>query len=319
MGLCLEACDHAISGISAQSVSSFLISKQFGEHQFIQESSQRLQADIKFRHFGELAISEHSFGCVVQMQTPMISDMYHLQVMLSGESQVHCQGKTQHLVSGDALIVSPNSPFISRYSVDCRKLIIRIPSHFLKQTAREFNYRIGKDGIVFTFQKQPLPTTGSFISLLNDILQQPHAHLGNRGLTYYTKLLANAIIDTFDSNLRHASTLRTQQNRLIERLRDYILQHITQDLSLEQLAEVCQISRKSLYNLCDRELGMTPSTLIRNLKLESVHAELSQNERIRNVTEVAMKYGFTNLGRFSAQYRDHIGELPSQTLKNISV
>ncbi|MCB5163156.1 hypothetical protein LG368_14930 [Marinomonas sp. E8] len=28
-----------------------------------------------------------------------------------------------------------------------------------------------------------------------------------------------------------------------------------------------------------------------------------------------MKYGFTNLGRFSVQYKELIGELPSHTLR----
>ncbi|SBS33443.1 Exoenzyme S synthesis regulatory protein ExsA [Marinomonas aquimarina] len=318
MTICLTACDHEASGISAQSVSSFLMSKCFGEHELIQKSSYCSSAGIKFKSFGDLSISEHSFGCEVQMQTPMMSDIYHLQVILSGESLVQCHGKTRHLKTGDALIVSPNSPLVSDYSADCRKLIIRIPVHFLMQTAREFGYRTTNESIVFEFEQQPLPTSGSFISLLNDILQQPQGSLCDRGLMYYSKLLANAIFGTFACNLSQGNGVQVSQNRLIERIREHVLSHITQDISIDELAEICHISRKSLYNLCDRELGMTPSAYVRCLKLESVHSELSQNDSIRNVTEVAMKYGFTNLGRFSAQYRDHIGELPSQTLRSIA-
>ena len=32
-----------------------------------------------------------------------------------------------------------------------------------------------------------------------------------------------------------------------------------------------------------------------------------------SVTDVAMKWGFSHLGRFSGYYRDTFGELPSQT------
>lgn len=318
MTICLTVCDHKASGISAQSVSSYLISKRFGEHQLILGASSSSQADIKFKRFGELSISEHTFGCAVQMHTPMMSDTYHLQVMLSGQSKVHCNGTTQHLNAGDALIVPPRASLISDYSEDCRKLIIRIPAEFMMQTAREFGYHMNHDRIHFCFQKQPLPTSGSFINLLDDILQQPQGQLCERGLMYYSKLLCNAILGTFECNLCPSQSAQLSQHRYIERVRDYVLSHITSDISVGELAELCQISRKSLYNLFERETGLTPSTYVRCLKLESVHSELSRNQRIRNVTEVALKYGFTNLGRFSAQYRDHIGELPSHTLRGVA-
>lgn len=317
MAICLTACDEEIKGISAQSLSEFLISQCFGKHELVQKSSIAEKAHIKFKRFGELSISEHSFGCAVQMQTPLITEMYHLQVMLKGESVVQCHDQVQYLMEGDALIISPNSLLISDYSPDCRKLIIRIPTHFLMQTAREFGYRTSRDWVMFDFEKQPLPTSGSFINLLNDILQHPQERLCERGLMYYGKLLANAIFNTFSNDLCHTETIPTSRHRLIERINNYVLSHITQDIGIDELAELCHISRKSLYNLCERELNMTPSMYVRCLKLETVHLELSQNEKIRNVTEVAMKYGFTNLGRFSAQYRDHIGELPSQTLRSL--
>lgn len=317
MTLSLTACDHEERGVSAESISSYLIGKRFGEHRLRFRTPSSSKADIKFKRFGVLSISEHTFGCSVQMYTPMMTKLYHLQVTLSGESKVRCHNKVQMLKAGDAVIVTPNTSLISDYSADCRKLIVGIPAEFLMQTAREFGYHTNQDLIYFRFKKQPLPTTGSFISLLDDILQQPQGLLCERGLMYYSKLLCNAIFSTFECHLSQSQSAQLSQHRDIERVRDYVQQHITDDISVEELARLCQISRKSLYNLFERETGLTPSAYVRCLKLESAHLELSGNQSIRNVTEVALKYGFTNLGRFSAQYRDYIGELPSQTLRSV--
>ena len=51
-------------------------------------------------------------------------------------------------------------------------------------------------------------------------------------------------------------------------------------------------------------------------KLAQIQACLSDPTcPVRNVTELALDYGFLHLGRFSASYRQQFGELPSDTLK----
>ncbi|MBE1043174.1 helix-turn-helix domain-containing protein, partial [Escherichia coli] len=37
--------------------------------------------------------------------------------------------------------------------------------------------------------------------------------------------------------------------------------------------------------------------------------------RVRNLTELALDFGFAHLGRFAEQYRRQFGELPSETLR----
>jgi len=68
---------------------------------------------------------------------------------------------------------------------------------------------------------------------------------------------------------------------------------------------LCQISRKSLYTTFLKNESR-PNAFVyvrRPFKLESAYSELKNNEHIRNVTQVALKYAITYLGRFSAQYR----------------
>lgn len=60
---------------------------------------------------------------------------------------------------------------------------------------------------------------------------------------------------------------------------------------------------------------MTPKLFIKQSKLKSLREELVSGKAVRNVTEVALDYGFTHLGRFSSDYRKMFGELPSETLR----
>ncbi|WP_264933621.1 helix-turn-helix domain-containing protein [Streptomyces sp. A012304] len=53
-------------------------------------------------------------------------------------------------------------------------------------------------------------------------------------------------------------------------------------------------------------------TYLRNVRLGRVHAELLTGAT--GVTEVAGRWGFTHLSRFSAAYRRRFGAAPSETL-----
>jgi len=76
------------------------------------------------------------------------------------------------------------------------------------------------------------------------------------------------------------------------------------------------MSLRSLYGLFERNAGVTPKNYQRQKRLERINACLSDPTcNVRNITEVAMDYGFLHLGRFSDSYRKQFGELPSDTLK----
>ncbi|KEA62310.1 Transcriptional regulator, AraC family [Marinobacterium lacunae] len=318
MNISLSAFDHKISGVLPYELSNFLIHKNFGEHYLIQKKASAPVSELKFKRFGSLCISELSYGSEVQLKIPPMGDFYHLQILLAGSCVLHSQGRQIVLSAGDSIIHAPNAEYSTIYSADCKKLIVKIPKDFLQQTAREFGYLTSQEPIRFDSTPLVFPASGPAFNLLNDILSQDSQRHCERVALYYAKLLGNAILDTYDNNLDHSDSLSGSHHRHIEQIRDHVLENLTTDIPVADLARLCRISRKSLYNLFERETGLTPSAYIRRLKLETIHAELSRNLRVRNVTEVALKYGFTNLGRFSAQYREHIGELPSETLRRLS-
>jgi tetratricopeptide (TPR) repeat protein len=62
-------------------------------------------------------------------------------------------------------------------------------------------------------------------------------------------------------------------------------------------------------------LGTTPMGWVRKTRLARARQQLLASREEANVTDIALANGFTELGRFSARYRQAFGELPSQTLK----
>lgn len=310
--------DLQIVEASVQTLTKVLLDKGFGEYHFIQSIPLKKLAKLKFKEFGPLSILEYEAGTATNIRASKASNAYFLHIIIAGHSVGKCENEKRTLRAGDSILVMPSTQFESDNSVDCRKLIVKIPTDFLHQTARKFGYLSTREPIRFEHKVSAFPMTGPLFNLLNDMLQQDKIGLYERAMVYYCRLLNSAILTNFNSNFSQSHLSTLSLHRHIERIRNYVLDNITTDITIEELADLCQISRKSLYNLFERETGLTPSAYVRRLKLESAHSELKNNERIKNVTQVALKYGFTNLGRFSAQYREQIGELPSQTLRDFS-
>jgi AraC-like DNA-binding protein len=87
-------------------------------------------------------------------------------------------------------------------------------------------------------------------------------------------------------------------------------------LRVAEIRAVLGVSDRMLRSLCEKHLGVSPSSYLRLRRMQQVHRALrSENPDAASVAEVARRYGVRDLGRFAASYRAFYGELPSATLR----
>lgn len=94
---------------------------------------------------------------------------------------------------------------------------------------------------------------------------------------------------------------------------DYIEDHLTDDLSLEIISIYAGVSdyhfRKIFFYLSE----MTLSEYIKNRKLSEASMNLLHGEK---VTDVALKYGYQSMDGFTRAFKKWCGFLPSEVMKN---
>ncbi|MCU7946124.1 MAG: helix-turn-helix domain-containing protein, partial [Candidatus Thiodiazotropha sp. (ex Cardiolucina cf. quadrata)] len=71
-----------------------------------------------------------------------------------------------------------------------------------------------------------------------------------------------------------------------------------------------------LFDCFRKFVGSTPMQYLRKIRLEKARERLQVGNPDDNVTQVAMACGFTQLGRFSAWYKQVYGETPCQTFRS---
>lgn len=103
-----------------------------------------------------------------------------------------------------------------------------------------------------------------------------------------------------------------RDQRRLDRMNDYMAARLGAPVSSEDLAKAAGVSIRALNALCQRHYLTTPMELLRRLRLEAVHRHLKVDPE-SPIGDVALRFGFGHLGRFSAYYRERFAELPHET------
>ena len=99
---------------------------------------------------------------------------------------------------------------------------------------------------------------------------------------------------------------------------DYMRANLHLPLTMIDIAGATGVSSRTLQLGFRRFRDTTPAAYLRQIRLDAVHAELSNPENRLPVTEVALKWGFAHMGRFAALYRATFGDYPSETARRAS-
>src|SRR2546421_10840790 len=95
----------------------------------------------------------------------------------------------------------------------------------------------------------------------------------------------------------------------------WLRSHLPEPIQLELLAQVAGVRPRTLETHFKMFLGTTPLGWVRRMRLARARQELLRASPQATVTSIALSSGFSELGRFSAQYRRTFGELPSTTIR----
>ena len=93
---------------------------------------------------------------------------------------------------------------------------------------------------------------------------------------------------------------------------NYIEDHLTDDLSLEMIAEYAGVSDYHFRKIFFYLSGLTLSEYIKNRKLSEANKDLLHGEK---VTDVAFKYGYQSMDGFTRAFKKWSGVLPSEVIK----
>ena len=101
-----------------------------------------------------------------------------------------------------------------------------------------------------------------------------------------------------------------EQRDAVRVMQDYISEHLSEDITIEDLAKSSSFSPGYARKLFEKHLGMTPAVYIRRLKLSKSALRL-RDEKV-SVLDVALDMGFGSVDGYQRAFRREYGSNPKE-------
>lgn len=102
---------------------------------------------------------------------------------------------------------------------------------------------------------------------------------------------------------------RSHLDPCVHRVQDWLVEHVSESVSLPTLAEVGQTSVRSLVRAFKAATGITPRKYLQLLRLELANHLI--HETGLSLEEIAVKSGFGDPRQFRRVWLEHFGMAPS--------
>jgi len=293
---------------------SAYVNQHVGNHS-IAIADVRREAMLIHRQVSGLDFCRIRYGSETRVTSTALRDKFHIQIMLSGSClQRHSNGR-RVLHAGDLIVINPQDEVDFTYSDDCEKFILKIPVSLIGKVCGLQRWCLPAEGLRFDDKVYKLTDLEGIAQLLSLVCSEIESENVIRAVQeHYVQIIIIKALTSFLTNLDVKGV--GVQSPVLRNVLQYIEGNLKQDLTPEALARYANVSVRSLYVLFDQHMGEPPRRYFVSRKLDMIRAALlNADGRKKSITELAMDYGFTHLGRFSAEYKARFSELPSETLK----
>jgi AraC-like DNA-binding protein len=264
-------------------------------------------------HEGGVVVLKQKLEAGLQVGCSSESDTYTFFFNLEGSTAFEFPRYDAHLHAGQGYIRNNQRPYVIRTSAHGTRMVIGIERAVMRRVLAEQFGKTSKVDLLFAAEFDSAAGSGKVAHQLANALLSFDGSSNERTQRRLLDALLLQIIEGFPHN--HDQLLSDNGPSLVprqvKRAQDLMEEFALENLSIIELAERMNVSARALQYSFIRYCGMTPVSYYRLVRLRRAVAELAMlgDSPLR---DVAVKWGFTNVGRFSALCQKEYGRRPHE-------
>jgi AraC family transcriptional regulator len=125
-----------------------------------------------------------------------------------------------------------------------------------------------------------------------------------------TQLLAAHLVEQYARLAGQTASRGGLPIYLLRKVEDYVAEHLAEEISIERLAELVELSASHFAHVFKETTGMTPLQFVTRQRV--THAQQLIRETSLSLIAVGLEVGYTSPSHFAQVFRREIGLTPSE-------
>lgn len=261
------------------------------------------------RMFGK----HHTQRAIPALQPHYHENCFELTYISKGSLHFSVDKRGYHISGGDLFIANPNEVHdtdaypMSLHSMYWFQLDVSDPDNFLylekKAALRLISQLDGLPMRVIKLEEEAAHAMLTRVFVDFSSQSQRQRDMGATLLTYFLHFV-----------IQSADRLRFSLEPDIGRAASYVLDHLDEELSMEQLAKVANLSVSRFKQKFKSQMGLPPREYVNAERMRAAEVLLQEG---LTVMEAAMELGFSSSNYFAVVFRRHMGCSPREYLQRI--
>ena len=160
----------------------------------------------------------------------------------------------------------------------------------------------------------PPKTLTALRFLLNRLLASQHSDTQKK---LQHDVVMMALLEVLQKETPNQTINQSYQHRktVVDTARQYLSRHTNNPVTMTELCEVTNVSRRTLQYSFETIMGISPLQYLRMSRLNAVRRALQHAVGEQTIADIAAQWGFWHLSQFSHDYKHLFGKLPSECFK----
>lgn len=281
--------------------------------EIVQLEQGKIRGKISHASIADLSIDAASFNRGIRTRGG--SHEHRVGFGLLAASGGHVMRSSYVSRPGDVLVMQPGGEHENRYYGGASIIVVMASMDDI-QSSFETEARMGD---VSSWWRRHYKGNAEIVTSVIPRLQSLFDQLAEASLTAEAaEFWKRAVIEAVTANV--LSSLPSERDgplpsalKVVRQVEEYLRSRPAEPVHISQICSQLHVSRRTLHRAFHEALDIGPIAFLRHRRLCAVHTALRAPKDIRTISDIAMQFGFQNLGRFSGYYYQLLGEYPWET------